>query len=177
MPRAVVRLRDAHQLDVYHERRQHGRAAEQHRPTDRGRAGGRQRVSHQPFETDLVGQRTGAQRPVPIRQPIAVPQDAAGAAVGVDDPPAPVQVNDAYPRVVEQGGHGRVPHLGADQRLPDTDELPDMGSSPSTIAIREDPQPSEATGSRRPQVMEQPSGPSSRAFMLSWPPVRNSISL
>ena len=51
------------------------------------------------------------------------------------------------------------------------------GSSPLTIAIRADPQPSEATGSRRPQVMEQPSGPSRRAFMLSWPPVRSSISL
>ena len=33
----------------------------------------------------------------------------------------------AYPWVVEQGGHGRVPRLGADQRLPDTDELTDMG--------------------------------------------------
>ena len=76
VPRAVVRLRNAHWLDVHHERGQHGRAAEQHRPADRGRAGGRQRVSHQPLETGLVGRRTSAQRPVPVRQAIAVPQDA-----------------------------------------------------------------------------------------------------
>ena len=125
--RAVVRLRDAHGLDVHHEGRQHGRATEQHRSTDRDRAGGRQRVAHQPLETDLVGRRAGAQHPVPVRQPIAVPQDAAGAVVGLYDPPTPVQVEDAYPWVVEQGGHGRVPRLGADQRLPDTDELTDMG--------------------------------------------------
>ena len=112
---------------VHHEGRQHGRAAEQHRSTDRDRAGGRQRVAHQPLETDLVGRRAGAQHPVPVRQPIAVPQDAAGAVVGLYDPPTPVQVEDAYPWVVEQGGHGRVPRLGADQRLPDTDELTDMG--------------------------------------------------
>ena len=42
----------------------------------------------------------------------------------------PVQVENAYPRVVEQGGHGRVPRFGADQRLPDPDELPDMGQQP-----------------------------------------------
>ena len=59
-----------------------------------------------------------------------MPQDAAGAVVGRHDPPAPVQVDDAYPRVVEQGGHGCVPRFGADQRLPDADELPDMGQQP-----------------------------------------------
>ena len=37
----------------------------------------------------------------------------------------------ACPRVVERGGHGRVPRLGADRRLPDTDELPDMGHTAS----------------------------------------------
>ena len=125
--RPVVGLRDAHGLDVHHERRQHGRAAQQHRPTDRGRAGGRQRVAHQPFKPDLFRRRAGAQHPVPVRQPIAVPQDAPGAVVDRHDPPAPVQVDDAYPRVVEQGGHRRGPRLGADQRLPDADELPDMG--------------------------------------------------
>ena len=57
MPRPVVGLRDAHGLDVHHERRQHGRAAEQHRPTDRARARVRQRAAHQPLETDLVGSR------------------------------------------------------------------------------------------------------------------------
>ena len=60
MPRAVVRVRDAHRLDVHHERRHHGRAAEHDRPTDRDRASGRQRVAHQPVETDLVGRRAGA---------------------------------------------------------------------------------------------------------------------
>ena len=127
VPRSVVRLRDAHRLDVHHERRHHGRAAEHHRPTDSDRARGRQRVAHQPFETDLVGRRAGAQHPVPVQQPIAAPQDAPGAVVPLQDPPAPVQVEDADPRVVEQGGHGRGARLGADQRLPDTDELSEPG--------------------------------------------------
>jgi len=77
--------------------------------------------------TDPLDVEIAAYDSVAVRQPIAAPQDAAGVAVGVDDPPTPVQVEDAYPRVVEQGGHGRVPRRGADQRLPDTDELPDMG--------------------------------------------------
>ena len=46
------------------------------------------------------------------------------------DPPAPVQFEDADPRVVEQGGRGRAPRLGAEQRLPDADELLDMGQQP-----------------------------------------------
>ena len=62
----------------------------------------------------------------PVRQPIAAPQDAAGAIVDRHGPPAPVQLDDAYPWVVEQGGNRRVPCLGADQRLPDADEEPDM---------------------------------------------------
>ena len=37
------------------------------------------------------------------------------------------QVEDAEPGIVEQGGHTRRPRLGAHQRLPDADELPDMG--------------------------------------------------
>ena len=53
-----------------------------------------------------------------------------GAVVRRQDPPAPVQFEDADPRVVEQGGHGRGPRLGADQRLPDADELLDMGQQP-----------------------------------------------
>ena len=130
VPRSVVRLRAAHRLDVHHERRHHGRAAERHRPTDSDRARGWQRVAHQPFETDLVGRRTGAQHPVPVQQPIAVPQEAPGAVVPLQDPPAPVQFEDADPRVVEQGGHGRAPRPGADQRLPDADELLDMGQQP-----------------------------------------------
>ena len=99
-------------------------------PLDRGRAGGRQRVAQQPLETDLVGWRAGVEHPVPVRQPVAPPQDAPGAVVGRDDVAPPVQVENAYPRVVEQGGHGRVPRFGADQRLPDPDELPDMGQQP-----------------------------------------------
>ena len=41
-----------------------------------------------------------------------------------------VLFDNSYPRVVEQGGHGRGPRRGADQRLPDADELPDMGQQP-----------------------------------------------
>ena len=126
MPRAVVRVRDVHRLDMHHERRQQGRAAEHHRPTDRDRARGRQRVAHQPFETDLVGRPAGAQHPVPVPQPVAAPQDGVRAVVRRQDPPAPVQFQDAGPRVVEQGGHGRGPRPGTDQRLPDADELLDI---------------------------------------------------
>ena len=72
----------------------------------------------------------GAQPPVPVPQPIAAPQDGVGAVVARHDPPAPVQLENADPRVIEQGDHGRVPHLGGDQRLPDADELSDMGQQP-----------------------------------------------
>ena len=60
VPRAVVGLRSAHGLDMHHERRQHGRAAEQHRATDRAPTGGGQRVAHQPLETNLLGVAAGA---------------------------------------------------------------------------------------------------------------------
>ena len=56
--------------------------------------------------------------------------EAAGAVIDRQDPLTPVQVEDADPRVPEQGGHGRVPRLGADQRLPDVDELSDVGREP-----------------------------------------------
>ena len=50
-----------------------------------------------------------------------------GRSKNLHDPPAPVQVEDTDPGVVEQGGQTRMPRLGADQRLPDADELPDVG--------------------------------------------------
>ena len=125
VPRSVVRLRAAHRLDVHHERRHHGRAAEHHRPTDSDRARGRQRGAHQPFEADLVGRRAGAQHPVPVQQPIAVPQEAPGAVVPLQDPPAPVQFEDADPAAeaqtarilvsnVEQTGDDSAETLGND---------------------------------------------------------------
>ena len=58
---------------------------------------------------------------------MAVSQDAAGAVIRCHDPPAPVQVEDADPRIIQQRGHGRVARRGPDQRLSDPDELPDMG--------------------------------------------------
>ena len=64
--------------------------------------------------------------PFPVRQPVAVPEDVAGAVVDLQDPPAPVQMNDAHPRTVEQAGHGRASRPGAHQRLADADELPDV---------------------------------------------------
>ena len=60
-----------------------------------------------------------------------MPQEAPGAVVPLQDPPAPVQFEDADPRVVEQGGHGRAPRPGADQRLPDADELAGYGAAAS----------------------------------------------
>ena len=59
-----------------------------------------------------------------------MPEDATGAVINRYDLPTPVQVEDADPRVIEQGGHGRLVRLGADQRLPDADKLPDMGQQP-----------------------------------------------
>ena len=45
------------------------------------------------------------------------------------------------------------------------------------MAIRDAPQPAESTGSPRPQVMWEPSGPSRRVFRPSCRPVRTSASL
>ena len=126
VPRSVVGLRDGHGLDVHDERREQRRAAEQNRPADRGRVGRGQGTAHQPLQTSLVGGRASAQRSVPVRQPVAVPEDVAGAVVDLQDPPAPVQMNDAYPRIVEQAGHGRASRPGAHQCLADADELPDV---------------------------------------------------
>ena len=75
----------------------------------------------------LVVRRAGLQHLILVRQRITASEEATGAVVHRQDPPAPIQVEDADPRILEQGGHGRVPRLGADQRLPDVDELPDMG--------------------------------------------------
>ena len=83
-----------------------------------------------PRQPALVVRRAGLQHPIRIRQLLTVSEEATGAVIRRQDPPAPVQVDDADPRVVEQGRHGRVPSLGADQRLPDADELSDVGREP-----------------------------------------------
>ena len=112
---------------MHHQRGHPGRAAQQHRSTDRHRAGGRERLGHQPRQTALVVRRAGLQHPRRIRYPRTPSEKAPGAVIHRQDAPAPVQVKDADPRGLEQGGHGRVPRLGTDQRLPDADELTDMG--------------------------------------------------
>ena len=69
-----------------------------------------------------------AQR-IPRRPAIKGQLDIVAASVQLGQHPADVvariafdfQVEDADPRVLEQGSHGRVPRLGADQRLPDAD--------------------------------------------------------
>ena len=66
VPRAVVRWRDPHGFDVHHQRGHPGRAAQQHRSTDRHRAGGRERLGHQPRQAGLVVRRAGLQYPVPV---------------------------------------------------------------------------------------------------------------
>ena len=49
-------------------------------------------------------------------------------------------MENADPGVVEQGGRGRVPRIGADQRLPDADKLPDMGEQfPDHCDLRRPP--------------------------------------
>ena len=52
-------------------------------------------------------------------------------SLAAEDPP-----EDADPRVVEQGGHGRVARLGADQRLLDPDELPEGSAPRSRVRFR-----------------------------------------
>ena len=54
---------------------------------------------------------------------------------------------------------------------------PIWGSSVLIIPIREDPQPSEATGSPRAQVMWAPSDTFRRTFKLFWCLPRSIISL
>ena len=83
-PRSVVRLRVTHGFDVHHERGQLGRAAQQHRPAEGDSTGGRQRVSHQLLQTQLVLRIAGREQPVVVRQP----------ATATEDPAAPVQVDD-----------------------------------------------------------------------------------
>ena len=51
------------------------------------------------------------------------------------------------------------------------------GSSPVTVVIREDPQPSESAGSFRHQAMWEPSSPESRTFRLSYITARRISSL
>ena len=89
-----------------------------------------QRRGQQPVQTGLLVGRTGVQYPIAIRQHIAIPQDVKGTVIGCQDPPAPVQVNNADSLVLEQGGHGRLKRPGAHQRLPDAHELADMGQQP-----------------------------------------------
>ena len=55
------------------------------------------------------------------------PQQSTGTVVRRRNPPVPVQLDDANPGIIQQGGRGRVPTRGADQRLPDPDKLPDLG--------------------------------------------------
>ena len=128
--RSVVRLRDRHGIDVHDQRRQPGRTAQQGRPAEGDSIGGRQRVGHQPLQTQLVVRIAGAEQPVVVRQPVTAPEDPAGTIINLQDPPAPVQVDDANPGIIKQGGHGRVAGLRADQRLPDADELSNMGHEP-----------------------------------------------
>ena len=67
----------------------------------------------------------GPAAPARICRSFETPPLSAAAADGCSPrPTAAIQMEDAYPRVVEQGGHRRVARLGADERLPDADELP-----------------------------------------------------
>ena len=75
----------------------------------------------------MVGRPASPQFPAPVRQPVAVPQDGAGAVIRLYDLSPPVQVDDPNPGGVEQVGHGRAQRLGADQGLPDPDKLPNVG--------------------------------------------------
>ena len=130
VPRAIVRLRDAHGLDVHRERWQHRRATEPHRPADRHGAGSGQRGGHQARETELVVRRLGPQHPIPVRHPVAVRRMPQARSLAARIRPRRSRLNDADPRVVEQAGHGRALRLGANERLADLDELADLRRQP-----------------------------------------------
>ena len=128
--RAVVRLGHGDGFDMHHERRGTGRAGQQHRPADRDGPGGRQRAGQEPVQTGPIGRLPRPQHPLPVRQPRATSQEATGAVIDLQDLPAPVQVDDPNPGILQQGGRGRGPRPGPDQRLPDAHKVPDLGQQP-----------------------------------------------
>ena len=67
------------------------------------------------------------------------------------DPPAPIQVDDGDPPVLEQCRHGRALRPGADQRLAHADELADLGHQPlELVHLRRRPT------ARRRRIAEAP---------------------
>ena len=105
-----------------HERRGPGRAGQQHRPADRDGPGGRQRAGHEPFKTGPIGRLPRPQHPLPVQQPLAASQEATGAVIDLQDLPAPVQVDDPNPGILQQGGRGRGPRPGPDAGPVEADE-------------------------------------------------------
>ena len=63
-------------------------------------------------------------------QEVVVAREATGAVIDLQDLPASVQVDDPNPGILQQGGRGRGPRPGPDQRLPDAHKVPDLGQQP-----------------------------------------------
>ena len=94
-PDPQVRLLPADRVDVQHQRRP-GRRTPHHRRAARALSPERrQRSRQQPLEFGIVLRRSGVQQSALVEQTVAGPQRIPGVVVRRDDPPAPVELNDA----------------------------------------------------------------------------------
>ena len=147
VPRSIVRLRDAHRLDVHHERRQHGRAPEQHRPADRGRGGVRQRAptsrSRRTWSAPARARSilSRSDNPSPCRRMLRARSLTAMIRPRRSSWMTPIRglSSRAVTVLVRAEARTRTCRTRTNCRI--------WGSSPVIIAIREDPQPSESAGS------------------------------
>ena len=112
---------------MQHEVRRAGGQPDRHRAADGLAAKGRYGGCQQQLEAGVVGRQPGAQGTAPVEQAIAAPQNAAGRIVGLDDAPAPVEVEHGDTGGVEQLGKGSAQGTGIDQRLANVDEPADVG--------------------------------------------------
>ena len=92
------------------------------RAPDRGTAAASRRCSSASFH-----RRGGGQGATPVPEPVGFQQDLPGAVVRFQDPPAPIQLKETGPSVVEQGGERRAQSSGLGYRVPDACELAQVG--------------------------------------------------
>ena len=93
-------------------------------------ADGAQRPGQKALQPGVVGRHPGTQGTVPVKQPVAATQDAAGRAVRLDDATAPVEQDGTGPGMVEQCNDRGAQDVGPGQGPAHPDELADMGQKP-----------------------------------------------
>ena len=128
-PEVKVRLLPAHRVDVQHQRRQGGRASHHRRAAGALTHEPRQRPRQQTLEDGIVLRRAGEKETALVEQTIAGPQQIPGAVVRRNDPPAPIELDDAQPGGVEQLREGRAQSAGASQRLLDAPRSDGYGAA------------------------------------------------